>query len=105
MLSKNDIKDIINDIVGTIALIVEDESYFKVNINNFFINNFDLFTKGNLIDTTLEECKSKIDLSLVISNLIIDNFDVFDIFSEENLSNKDINIKHYINRDLVIKLK
>lgn len=105
MLCKNDIRDIIDDITGTIILIVEDENIFNVNINRFFTDNFNLFTKDNLIDTTLEEAKKEIDLSKVIFNLIMNDFNVFDKLTKKDLSLSNIELKKYINRDLIIKIK
>ena len=108
MLNSEDIEYIINDITGTIILVVEDEGSFNVNINDFFIDNFNMFTKGNYINTTLEECKNKIDLSQVIKDLIIYGFSVVDEKSGERLYTKDINLKDtdlkkFIDRNLIIK--
>ena len=68
-------KTIINDITGTIILILEDEGKAEINLYNFLIDNFNVFIHGNNINCTLEDVKN-IDLSPIILNLIKEGYNI-----------------------------
>jgi len=75
MLNNKEIKTIIDDITGSIILILEDEGKAEINLYDFLIDNFNLFIHSNNINCTLEDVKN-IDLSPVILNLIKEGYNI-----------------------------
>lgn len=75
MLNNKEIKTIIDDITGSIILILEDEGKAEINLHDFLIDNFNIFIHSNNINCTLEDIKN-IDLSPVTLNLIKEGYNI-----------------------------
>lgn len=77
---EKDIDIIVNDIVGTIVLIVEDEGEFSHDINDFIDKNYDIFVKSNKLSISMKEIftydiESKVSKKLIEEGYIVETIE------------------------------
>lgn len=76
MNKKQEVDIIVNDLMGTIILIVEDEGSFIHEINDFIEKNYDIFVGSNNLNISIEEIKNYNIQNILSKKLIEEGYDV-----------------------------
>ena len=66
MENLKELEILINDVIGTIILIVEDEGEFKENITEFIEKNYNLFVLENKLNISIKDIREK-NIALIVN--------------------------------------
>lgn len=86
----NDLKSIVNDIVGTCILIINDEHEITINLKDLLINNY----------TDLNH--ELLDLSIVVNMLLDEKLSIKALMNDQRIEVTKSNSKNYCEIDLFI---
>lgn len=76
MENLKELEILINDVIGTIILIVEDEGEFKENIIEFIERNYNLFVVENKLNISIKDIREKNIALMVNMRLMSEGYNV-----------------------------
>lgn len=76
MENLKELEILINDVIGTIILIVEDEGEFKENITEFIERNYNLFVVENKLNISIKDIREKNIALMVNMRLMSEGYNV-----------------------------
>lgn len=82
MENLKELEILINDVIGTIILIVEDEGEFKENITEFIERNYNLFVVENKLNISIQDIREKNIALIVNMRLMSEGYNV-DVIGNE----------------------